>query len=87
MRSTDFSYAENPVATKLIAATQTGYKRNADNDLYLFKSFPPIEFGYAEPEIDQHVQDVPEESLENLPIGLDNSQYKWIDLDGDGIRT
>ena len=85
VRSTDFSYTENPIATKLIAATQTGYKRNADDAPYLFKSFPPIEFGYTGPHIDQQVRDVPEESLENLPIGLDNNQYKWIDLDGEGI--
>lgn len=85
VRSTDFTYAENPVATKLKAATQTGYKRDADNAPYLFKSFPPIEFGYSEPNIDEQLRNVSEESLENLPIGLDNNQYKWIDLDGEGI--
>ncbi len=31
------------------------------------------------------VEEVDPESLENLPIGLDGSAYRWTDLHGEGI--
>ena len=31
------------------------------------------------------VEDVDPASLENLPIGLDGSAYRWTDLHGEGI--
>ncbi len=54
VRSTDFTYsdtrastdARNPVYTFLLAATQTGYKRNGGRG-YLKRSLPPVEFEYT----------------------------------------
>ena len=35
--------------------------------------------------IQADVQDVDEESLDNLPQGLDGTQYQWADIDGEGL--
>ncbi|MBU7013164.1 MAG: toxin, partial [Theionarchaea archaeon] len=84
VRSTDFDYEENPVATYLVSVTQSGYIRTGEG-LYQKKSLPPLEFEYTKPEISDTVWFLDAESLENLPVGLDGSQYQWVDLDGEGI--
>ena len=92
VRSTDFTYSyekdptslQNPIFSFLLSATQTGYKRN-DAGGYLSKSLPPVEFEYTQAIIDETIQEVDPKSLENLPYGLDGSNYQWIDLDGEGL--
>ncbi|HKO62156.1 MAG TPA: SpvB/TcaC N-terminal domain-containing protein, partial [Pyrinomonadaceae bacterium] len=89
--STDFTYSyendpanvRNPVFSFLDSVTQTGYKRS--NSGYLTKSQPPVEFEYTQPVVQQEVHIVDPESLENLPYGLAESQYRWVDLDGEGL--
>jgi RHS repeat-associated protein len=91
VRSTDFTYLDevdpadvrNPVYTFLQEVTQTGYSRN--NVGYTKQSLPPVEFKYTEPIVQDVVEEVDPESLENLPIGLDGSAYRWTDLHGEGI--
>ena len=91
VRSLDFTYsyeedpfsAENPVYSFLSKITQKGYKRS-DNS-YIEKSYPPLEFAYSRPEIQERVEKIEPESLENLPSGLDEPLYHWIDLHGEGI--
>jgi RHS repeat-associated protein len=91
VRSTDFTYSDevnpidvrNPVYTFLRKVTQTGYRRK--NGGYDSRSLPPIEFEYTEPIVQDVVEEVDPESLENLPIGLDGSAYRWTDLHGEGI--
>jgi RHS repeat-associated protein len=94
VRSTDFAYDQraselkllgNPVATKLLSITQTGYALDSTGKVYLTKSFPPLEFTYSEAEIDSTVLTVEQDSLENLPEGLDGTNYQWLDLDGEGL--
>ncbi len=85
VRSTDFSYDENPVVTYLTSLTQTGYVKNGDETDYQKRSYPPLEFDYSRPEINEEIKVVTPENLENLPIGLDGGQYQWVDLDGEGI--
>ena len=92
MRSTDFTYAHeenptdarNPIYSCMSAVTQTGYQRSPEGG-YSSKSIPPLEFSYTEAKVDNTVHEVASESIENLPIGLDNSSYQWLDLDGEGI--
>ncbi len=92
VRSTDFTYSyeadptstENPIFSFLLAASQIGYKRK-DGGGYLAKSLPPVEFEYTQAIIDETIQEVDSKSLENLPYGLDGSNYQWIDLDGEGL--
>ena len=91
VRSTDFTYSagevengsSNPVFSFLTTATQNGYKRTAGG--YLRRSLPPLQFTYQPAIVDTRVREVPAESLENLPSGLDGQDYQWIDLDGEGV--
>lgn len=91
VRSTDFRYsdevkpsdARNPVYTVLKEITQTGYR--GKNDGYDSASLPPVEFTYSEPVVNDHVDEIDPTSLENLPIGLDGSLYRWTDLHGEGV--
>jgi RHS repeat-associated protein len=84
VRSSNFGYEENAVATYLVSVEQTGYIRDSGGN-YQKKSLPPLEFDYTKPEIDDNVQVIDAEYLENLPMGLDGSRYQWVDLDGEGI--
>jgi RHS repeat-associated protein len=91
VRSTDFTYSDevdptdvrNPVYTFLRSVKQNGYRR--ENGGYEQSSPPPVEFEYTEPTVQDAVEEVDSQSLENLPIGLDGSVYRWTDLHGEGI--
>ncbi|HUT72080.1 MAG TPA: SpvB/TcaC N-terminal domain-containing protein [Desulfatiglandales bacterium] len=98
VRSTDFHYdgdpvtnypdyarVGNPIVTYLVSATQTGYFRKNDAAPYTKKSLPPLEFSYTKFQVNEEIHAIDAESLENLPIGLDGAQYRWVDLDGEGI--
>ncbi len=84
VRSTDFHHGQDPVASLLTSVTQSGYRRRNDGT-YRKKSFPPVEFEYSQANIQEEVHDVDAAGLENLPQGLDNSRYQWVDLDGEGL--
>ena len=84
VRSTEFAYDEKPIASFITAVTQSGYLRQ-QNGSFLKRSLPPVEFEYSKAEIQNEVRKLGAESLENLPAGLDGSNYQWIDLDGDGV--
>lgn len=93
VRSTEFTYRGSPVASLITGVIQSGYVRQPDQNhpnRYLTKSLPPLEFEYSQapsPEelAQQPIQQVDADSLENLPYGLDDSNYRWVDLDGEGI--
>jgi hypothetical protein len=92
VRSTEFTYAESPIASFIRSVTQSGYVRQPaqnQSNRYLKKSLPPLEFEYSQvpgPEelVQQPIREVGAESLENLPAGLDGASYQWMDLDGEG---
>ncbi|HEB92097.1 MAG TPA: toxin [Gammaproteobacteria bacterium] len=92
VRSTDFTYsyednAQDPrdsTFSFLTTVTQTRYRRKPDGG-YVTKALPPIEFEYTQPTIDETVHEVDAESLENLPYGVDGTNYQWLDLDGEGL--
>lgn len=85
VRSTDFDYAPNPVASFLNSITQSGYIRDKQSGNYQKRSLPPVEFTYSHPTIDQSIHFIDPESLENLPVGLDGGRYQWLDLDSEGL--
>lgn len=85
VRSTEFTYRQTPVASFIDSMTQSGYVLRGEEENYLKKSLPPLEFTYSQARIDDRVHTVDKESLENLPMGLDGSQYRWVDLDGEGL--
>jgi len=84
VRATEFVYAEDPLASLISSATQSGFKLLADGS-YLKKSLPPLEFGYSEARIESEIHEVDSDSVENLPMGLDGSCYQWVDLEGEGL--
>ncbi len=84
VRSTDFHHEQSSVASLLTSVTQSGYKRKPDGT-YRKKSLPPVEFTYSKASVQEKVQEVDPTSLENLPQGLENSRYQWVDLDGEGL--
>ena len=89
VRSTEFAYAESPIASFITSITQSGYVQTADGK-YLKKSLPPLVFEYSKVPTSAELAQLPVQtvnpiSLENLPIGLDGSMYQWVDLDGEGI--
>lgn len=90
VRSTEFTHEQSPIASLIKSVTQSGYIRQRDinkqfTDRYRKKSLPPVEFTYSKAIIKDEVYEVDPVSLENLPQGLDNSRYQWVDLDGEGL--
>jgi len=91
VRSLDFEYSDqqapadphNPIYTFLVSVTQTGYRRGGED--LVARSMPPLEFTYSEPQIQQTVQTLDPASQANLPEGLDDTSYRWVDLDGEGL--
>ncbi|WP_217644950.1 SpvB/TcaC N-terminal domain-containing protein [Geodermatophilus amargosae] len=91
VRSTDFTYSDdvdttavaNPAYTFLRSVAQTVYRRA--NGGYDSRSLPPVEFEYTEPIVQSSVEQVDASSLDNLPVGLDGTSYRWTDLHGEGI--
>lgn len=75
--------------------TQAGYIRDDSKAMverdgvqyvaYSKKSLPPVEFAYSKAIIQEDVRELDEDSLENVPVGIDGSTYQWVDLEGEGI--
>jgi len=63
VRSTDFTYDENPVATYLTSVEQKGYIQDKTTSSYNSKSYPPLEFGYSKAKFNHTVRSVQQESL------------------------
>jgi RHS repeat-associated protein len=91
VRSTDFTYSDevdptdvrNPVYTFLSSVSQTGYRRRGAG--YDQRSLPSVEFEYSQPVVQEVVEEVDPYSLDNIPMGLDGSVYRFTDLHGEGI--
>jgi hypothetical protein len=90
VHSTSFAYREKPIGSFLEQVTQSGHTR-ADDGRYLTRSLPRLDLSYTPSPLEDPdfasfiVQDVDEESLANLPTGIDNGDYRFLDLDGVGI--
>lgn len=89
VRSTEFIYNQNPIASTITQVLQSGYVLKGDGT-YLRRSLPPIDLEYSNlPDIEKadgiEMKTIDKESLRNLPYGLDGANYQWADLDGEGI--
>lgn len=93
VRSTDFAYRNlrsnpgdegkgDPTGTFLSSVTQAGYRRASSG--YRRTDMPPIEFEYSLPTIDDAIRDIDEDSLTNMPVGVDDRRWQWLDLDSEG---
>jgi RHS repeat-associated protein len=84
VRSTDLTHTAAPTGyAYLTAATQRGYTRNTDGS-YVIRDMPPVEFRYSEAVVGSQIHDLDPESLQNLPYGIDGTNYQIIDLHGEG---
>jgi hypothetical protein len=86
--STDLTYLDTGGSgmTTIATATHTGYRRRADGSPgYVASTLPPVEFGYSRVAVGREPRDVDPAALENLPSGLADQDYLWIDLDGEGL--
>jgi RHS repeat-associated protein len=85
VKSLDLIYNEQPHLTYLLQITESGFIWNSDGNLLSKKSFPPMEFFYQEPGFSREVKEISPENIENIPVGVDNQQYQWIDMYNEGI--
>jgi RHS repeat-associated protein len=87
VRSTEFYYDGKKIGSFLTAIVQSGYTRSPDG-AYLKKSLPPVEFGYTPSPLEDDAPgpfELREADSANLPEGIDDSNYRWVDLDSEGI--
>ena len=84
VRSTDFDYNEGSIASFIVSVTQSGYTQQPDQT-YLKKSLPKLEFQYTGVQVDETVHEIDADSIKNLPYGIDGSNYRWVDLDSEGL--
>ncbi len=87
VRSTEFEYRQKAIGSFITRVIQSGYTRHPDGR-YLRKSLPSLDLTYtSSPLEDRSFTEyrVREASPENLPGGIDGQNYKWLDLDGEGI--
>lgn len=82
--STELTYAEDPVLTKLIAVTHSGWMRDPQTLAYTRKSHPPVELAYSMPQLQATVHVLDEKSTADLPEGVRRA-YQWTDLDGEAL--
>lgn len=79
--STEFNYRQESIASFITSVTHSGYLRQPDGK-YLKQSLPQVEFEYSEAVIQNDVHEV---DTENLPYGVDDSRYQFVDLEGEGL--
>jgi RHS repeat-associated protein len=84
VRSLDLDYEITSSFTFLKSIKQKGFIRNATGS-YVEKSFPPMEFSYEKLGWDTTIKTFSKDSMTNLPVGIDDKQYQWIDLYNEGI--
>lgn len=84
VRATHFTYGPSPLASVMTGVTQSGYVGRRDGT-YLKKSLPSLQFEFSQAIVQEEVREIDPVSLENLPYGLDGTQYRWVDLDGEGL--
>jgi len=90
VRSTSFEYREKPIGSFLERVKQSGHTL-AEDGRYLTRSLPTLDLAYTSSPLEDpghagfEIRDVDQESLRNLPAGVDGSGYRFLDLDGVGI--
>jgi hypothetical protein len=84
--STDLTYQSTGGSgmTTVASVTHTGYRRRR-HGRYRTESLPPLELRYSQAVIGHEPRDLGADALRNLPTGIDEMAYQWVDLDGEGL--
>lgn len=85
VRSSEFEYREDEVFSFLSGVQSTSWRRKSGAADYVRKSMPKVEFAYTKAQVDPTVRSLDPESSVNLPQGVDESRYRWEDLEQEGI--
>jgi len=80
VKSTDVTYDENPIATRINSVKHVCYQSGESPAEY-----PPVTFTYSEATIDPRVREYPAADLAQLPGGVDGAAFRWADLYGEGL--
>ena len=78
IRSVDFAYDENPVATTLSTVTVRGWAADGTSE-----TLPPLALTWIAPSADSAPAYL--DGIDDLPNGIDFSRAQWVDLDGEGL--
>lgn len=81
VRSLELTYTERATTTTLASGQLKGWKWNGTS--YDTETLPASSFTYSLPTVDETVQLV--DGMDDLPAGLDMRQWRWVDLDGEGL--
>jgi RHS repeat-associated protein len=88
VRSTELEYEQKQIGSFLVRAIQAGYARESEGR-YLERGMPALELGYSASPLEDESFDRNAElkiaEAQNLPEGIDGTNYRWLDLDGVGI--
>lgn len=88
VRSTKIAYKSEThtshTYTQIESVTHTSYRKKIDGE-YVKRSLPPVTFKYSQAKVGNTIQTLSPESLKNLPQGIDGSNYRWVDLNGEGL--
>lgn len=77
-------HAPHSAGTTLTEVSYMRYKRFEGNS-YQHKTIPPLTFTYSTAEVERNFNTTPVQSNANVPMGVNNLNYKWIDLYGEGL--
>ncbi|KAL2802677.1 hypothetical protein BJX63DRAFT_437639 [Aspergillus granulosus] len=88
--ATELHYDEKFSMTFLKSIQYFGYALENGSHNYRRASLPPLQFYYTGSPITRTMSTlrsipIPIESAPNLPVGVDGSTYRWLDLDGEGM--
>ncbi|MGH1340084.1 MAG: SpvB/TcaC N-terminal domain-containing protein, partial [Nannocystales bacterium] len=83
--STDFVFDEDAHLVKLTAAVQRAYAFDEVTGGYTAEELPALEFEYSAVEFSPRLVEIDERSLENVGPGVDGSEFRFVDLDGEGL--
>jgi len=85
--STEFHYDEKPIGSFLTRVVQSGYTRLTEHT-YRKRSLPALELTYSRSPLeadDPGPLELREVDCDSLPQGIDGLEFRWADLDGEGI--
>ena len=86
VKSTDLTFNENPVGYTLSSVTHKSYEIPVGAADPVSEAMPALDFTYSTAVMDPDIHHFDVDDLDNLPGGVDGRNYRWTDLEGEGIN-